>query len=626
MVGVLIYLLFLVIGYGYSLTIFKNKDLYFKIWFGGILGNLLLMSGIVLPSFIFGFTVLSHILLILITSIPLLLLKKLLLYKPQIEVSETCGIDFKVLGFVIIPFSLLIWLLLTNHILTPVPGGVASGQSTYGDLQMHLGFVTSIAEQKVFPPNYPFLDGYKTNYPFFVNMLSSSLYLFGTPLRLSVLIPSYVITLLLVMGFYILAYKMTNKKSAAILSCILFFLGGGLGFVYFFVNEPFTNIFTEYYRTPTNCLDYNLRWVNSICDMIIPQRTTMAGWCIFLPALWLLIDGIQKENRKDFVILGIIAGAMPMIHTHSFLALGIISGVLFFLHFPYKSSKKTYIMNWIYYGFIALTLALPQLFYWTFSQTAGNESFLRFGFNWVNETDNYFWFYVKNWGIPAIFAIPAIIHAPKTNKKLTIACGVLFLLAECVIFQPNEYDNNKLFFIPYIILIITVSDWLVYIWNKLKGFKLRSTCAFIIIGLGILSGSLSIIREYISGGEYLTFSENDIKIAEYIKQNTPSDSLFLTGTQHLNPVVTLAGRNIYSGSSLYVYFHGFTEEYYARADEIKSAYTGTYNELIDFCREKGIDYIYLSKHETSEYSTQEETFKYLKKVYSIGDNILYKLE
>lgn len=624
MAGIILYAFFLIIGFIYSTRFFSAKDTYFKIWMGGIFGNIILMFCNIFPCSLLGFTVLSHILLIIFSLIPLFFIKK----SAMPIMKEDSGINMKVLAFVIMPVSLLIWVLLTNHILAPTPyGGVASGQSTYGDLQMHLGFVTSIAEQKVFPPNYPFLDGYKTNYPFLVNMLSSSLYLFGTPLRLSVLIPSYVITLLLVTGFYILSFKITGKKSACVLSCVLFFLGGGLGFVYFINGaEPFTSIFNEYYHTPTNCLDYNLRWVNPICDMIIPQRTTMAGWCVLFPALWLLVDGITTGKRKSYVILGVIAGAMPMIHTHSFLALGIISGALFLLCFPYKESKKTYIINWICYGVIALILALPQLFYWTFSQTAGNESFLRLGFNWVNETDNYFWFYIKNWGITALLSIPAIIFAPKMNKRLLIACGIIFLLAECVIFQPNEYDNNKLFFVVYMIMVISVSDWLIHMWKKTEHFTLKCALASLIIMLGTLSGTLTIIREYVSGGAYETFSEEDIKIAEYIRKNTPSDAVFLTGNYHLNPVVSLAGRNIYSGSSLYVYFHGFTEEYYKRSEEIKSAYSGTAQELVQFCKYKGMDYVYLSEKEIEEYKISQETFNMLEKVYSTGSKALYRIK
>ena len=636
MLGILIYLFFIFLGYAYSCYIFKDKDVYFRGWMGGIFGNVILMAGIVIPSLFLGFTYISHIILILLSILPVAyLIKKsgiknfgnLLTNKSGTE----CGIDLKILLAVIFPIVLIISVLLTNHILAPhESGGVASGQCTFGDLQMHLGFVTSIAEQHKFPPNYAFLDGYLLNYPFFVNMLSSSLYLFGTSLRWAVLIPSYVISALLVGGFYILAYRLTKKKSASVLAAALFFFGGGFGFAYFLNGakaDPtvFTSIFNDYYHTPTNLPDYNLRWVNPICDMIVPQRTTMAGWCMIFPTLWLLLEGLSSKERRCYIILGVLAGCMPMIHTHSFLALGMLSAVLFFAYIINENDKNNYFVNWVIYGGIVLVLAAPQLFYWTFRQTSGNDSFLRYSFNWVNHNDTYFWFYLKNWGVTALFALPAILHASKENKKLMLGCGFIFCIAELVLFQPNEYDNNKLFFIVYMILLMLVSDWLVSVWHKLKGVKGRVYLAVITVFAGILSGSLSIIREWKSGADYMTYSNDDIEMAEYIKENTPSDALFLTSSYHINPVVSLAGRNIYIGSSLYVYFHGMNTENSRRNDEITSAYQGSYEELVTFCKDKGIDYVYVGENERNSYSPPENTLMRLEKICTIGTETLYKV-
>ena len=54
-------------------------------------------------------------------------------------------------------------------------------------------------------------------------------------------------------------------------------------------------IFTGYYQTPTNMPDLNLRWVNVICDMMIPQRTLLGGWMALLPALYMLCRGIKTR-------------------------------------------------------------------------------------------------------------------------------------------------------------------------------------------------------------------------------------------------------------------------------------------------------------------------------------------
>lgn len=629
MLGILLYLYFLGVGFLYANELFREKDRFFRAWMGGIFGNMILMAGIVPFAFFFGFSKLSHILLLIAVVIPygiLRLKNKDKLFSCPPGGSKT--MDFQVLLCLILPISVVIWVLMTNHILTPyASGGVASGQCTYGDLQMHLGSVTGIAEQGKFPPDYMFLAGKRLNYPFFVDMLSSSLYLFGMPLRWAVLLPSYVMALLLVSGFYILSYRVTEKKSAAVLATVFFFLNGGFGFAYFLDGakaDPtaFTRIFTDYYHTPTNYNEMNIRWSNTICDMILPQRTTMAGWCMLLPCLYLLLDGLKEQTKKPFIILGVLAGCMPMLHTHSFLALGIISAVLFFAFLPDAENKKSYLTHWVIYGAIALLLAMPQLIFWTFSQTTGNDSFLNFHFNWVNDQDPYLWFYIKNWGMAFILAIPAFINANKPQKRLFAAGALIFLLAELIQFQPNEYDNNKLFYVTYMITLMIVSDFLTVLYEKLRSVRWRAYFAVLTIAAFTFSGVLTIGREYVSGGQYQTFTDSDFEMAEYIKKNVPSDAVVLTDTNHLNPVVTLAGRTVYVGSSLYVHFHGFVNEYQQRSSELEELKTASSAEIQAFCREHDISYIFVGADAWIDASRLSG----FECIYTAGNDALFRIQ
>ncbi len=631
MIGIIYYLYFLVIGFLYIKALFKEKDIYFKLWLGAVCGNLIMMIGIVPFAFIFKFSYISHILLVIISAILYIVIKHYTKDNQKENLyCEEKTLNIRTLCFMILPLTLVICILLTNHTLAPYENGaVASGQSTYGDLQMHLGFVTSIAEQGKFPPDYAFLSGYKLNYPFFSDMLSSSLYLLGTPLRWAYLVPSYCMSLLLVSGFYILSFKITKRKSAAIIATLFFFLNGGFGFWYFVDGakaDPslFTRIFTEYYKTPTNYNEMNIRWSNTICDMIVPQHTTMAGWCMIIPCLYLLLDATNKKSKRNYVLLGVIAGAMPMIHTHSFLALGIISAVLFFAYLFDTEDKKSYIVNWTVYGGIALIMAMPQLCLWTFTQTVGNNTFLNLNFNWVNENDAYLWFYIKNWGMTFLLVIPAIFNADKDKKKLFLAAFTIFIIAELIQFQPNPYDNNKLFYITYMILLIIVCDFLLKLFDKLKGVKLRGYFAVITVILFTFSGILSIAREYVSGGQYQTFSKDDIEISRYVKENVPKDAIFLTGTDHINPVVTLAGRTVYVGSPLYVHFHGFGDEFNKRSQEVNAILNSSTQDIVKFCKDKGISYVFVGQHERENINFN--TLKDLECVYISGNNMLYKIQ
>ena len=52
MIGIILYIYFLFIGFMYADKIFRHKDIYFRSYMGGIFGNLILMAGIVPVSFV----------------------------------------------------------------------------------------------------------------------------------------------------------------------------------------------------------------------------------------------------------------------------------------------------------------------------------------------------------------------------------------------------------------------------------------------------------------------------------------------------------------------------------------------------------------------------------------------
>lgn len=345
-----------------------------------------------------------------------------------------------------------------------------------------------------------------------------------------------------------------------------------------------------------------------------------------LYAMSLLKEAAQSGERRLFILLGLLAGVMPMIHTHSFLALGMMSVVVFFTCMP-KKDVRGYIVNWVIYGAIALSMSMPQLFYWTFRQTVGNDSFLRWQFNWVNHNDPYLWFWLKNWGVIFLFAIPAFLDTSKENKRFTAGGILIFVAAEMILFQQNEYDNNKLFYIVYMLAVILVAEYLTRLFAKLyKNTRGTVLLAAAVIAAQTLSGALTIGREYVSGGEYRTFTDADISLAGWVSENTPADAVFATGTQHLNPVAALSGRNIYVGSQLYVYFHGYKEEYAKRSKHIEGLYKSPDAKRLRNNMDKiGADYLLLTNNERKSYNTDEHVLASLEKVYSdSAGNVIYK--
>ena len=141
---------------------------------------------------------------------------------------------------------------------------------------MHLSFITSIAGQQTFPPEYNLLPGTPVSYPFLCDSVSSSLYLLGTPLRWAYMIPMFFAFAQVFCGVWFLAREFCRRKYAPVLAFLLFFLNGGLGMVYFLNGEySLHDLFTAFYKTPTNLTEKGMRWVNVIADMLLPQRATL---------------------------------------------------------------------------------------------------------------------------------------------------------------------------------------------------------------------------------------------------------------------------------------------------------------------------------------------------------------
>jgi len=186
---------------------------------------------------------------------------------------------------------------------------------------------------------------------------------------------------------------------------------------------------------------------------------------------------------------------------------------------------------------------------------------------------------------------------------LDIVLGMagIYVVAELILFQPNEYDNNKLFYIWYMFAVILAADYGSIIMQRLKGLRGRYVLCALFMAVSMTSGALSIAREAISG--YQLFSRTAVEAGKWIEENTKKDDVFITGQQHINPVCSLAGRQIICGSDLYVFFHGL--DYQEQAYNCQRFYEFPQQSayVLDHY---GVDYIYVSDYERAEFDVNLE--------------------
>jgi hypothetical protein len=594
--------LYLLSGLMIARYVFSTSRPVFRLMFAFVFALLELMWLPAMFAFMIGFTLMAQLLAALLCAMIGALFRYLSI-KRKAALLRTPPQAERALFFTLFPLFILGFILFLTHTLKPLAdGSLASGQSTYGDMNMHLGFITSISAQTTFPPQYSIMPGVPVGYPFLCDSVSSTFYTLGASLRFAYILPCLLAFASVLLGVYLFFEGWLKTTHKAVLATVLFFIGGGFGFAYFFdgaFGNPynFTRIFTAFYQTPTNLVGNNIRWVNAIADMLIPQRATLFGWALLFPALSLLRRS-TFEDHNDFVTLGVIAGAMPLVHTHSFVALAFISIV----YFGYALVKRKNIKGFLIYAAIACALALPQLIFFTLRQSS---SFLKFNLNWGNNGDEFFWFYIKNLGLIFILLPVAFIAAPKRDKMVYSGVLLLWAAAELIQFQPNEYDNNKLLFIWYAFNCGLVSAFLVDVYGRLRTLGGRRLLAGIVITAMTLSGVLTLGRELVS--EYKLYSAGQVEAAEFIKANTDPDSTFLTAPNHNNAVSSLTGRNIVCGTSTVLYYHGFSTT--QRYEDITNMFAEPegYEPLFE---KYSVDYIYVSYYERSEYGIYNGLFDF----------------
>ena len=611
MAAIVFTLLFIAGGLAMVRLILPRKNPVIRVWLGVALGFLLLMTLPALCAHALRFSLMAHyaaaVLLAALVGVCYLLRER----SDCAPMQEEDWRFLRAMALLVLPLTVLSAYLQHTHMVQPMAdGSYWCGQSTYGDLCMHMAFAASMRDM-AFPPTYSLLYGTALSYPYLIDALSTTMLLFGMDMHMALVFPGTVMMALTYVGYMILAREILGGRNKAILAAaLLFFLNGGLGFLYDFDlmgRDGFakiSEIFTGYYKTPANQPDVNLRWSNVIADLLVPQRALMGGWAMGIPALYLLISSVRARSMRQTVALALWASCLPLVHTHTFLALGLFSGGLILgrLIMQREKRKGIFARAGVYLG-IVLVLAMPQLLGNAIRQTV-DGGVIKIQFNWVNNNggmrliDGYLWFWLKNVGLPFLLILGACFNA-RRRGQLDVLCGMaaIFIVADWVLFQRNPYDNNKLFYIWYMFGAILAADYGSVIMQRLAGLGGRNVLCALFMIASVLSGSLSLAREAISG--YQLFSANAVAAGAWIDENTDRDAVFLTGQQHINPVVSLAGRQILCGSDLYVYFHGLS--YSQQSRDCERFYEAPMDNE-DVIARYGVDYIYVSDYERADFA------------------------
>jgi hypothetical protein len=493
-------------------------------------------------------------------------------------------------------------------------GGIYSGgESTYYDLAYHAAITTSFVHGSNFPPIYTPFPPAPLLYPFLPDFLTALLMSAGMSLHTALVATAVPLCLAVTGIFYFFASRLLQLQQllsrssqlwAAFIATFLFFLNGGIGFLYFFQTG---RLDVNYTHLP----DKALVWPNVITDMLLPQRTSMFGLGIGLVVLscFALVWSGKKADEKwagwqHLLAAGVLTGFLPLFHVHSYIAVGFISGVLFVLR-PRRI--------WLLFWFPALVIALPRLLEFSHLATPG---FVRFQPGWRGQ-DQPSWvlFWLRNVGAPALLIIPAFFTASRPLRLFYVSFLGLLALALLVVVSPNDYDNLKLMTYWHAVTAVLVAGWLGRIARRPFGWLLSVPLTLI----SICSGALAIIAE--SQSSRPMFSRDEVAAATFVTANTEPHSLFLTAPTLHQPILSLAGRKVVRGPTGWLWSHGYP--FAEREADVRAIYAGR-DDALDLLRYYQPDYIYLGRREVEDLKVNRQFFEStFPSVYRQGDITIY---
>ena len=476
-------------------------------------------------------------------------------------------------------FTTIFWRLFYRTIIWKKDGMYVGLTNNYGDLPLHLAYITSFVWGNNIPPQDPSFAGEKLVYPFLSDFLSSIFLKLGLDFREMLFIPSLLLTISFYGIFYYFAFRLTKKRFAAIISPFIFFFAGGFGFYYFFQDlaKSSTSLWSFIMHLPrdyTKIEPLNYHWITPLTCLNVPQRAFLFGFPITILIFSLLYTGIEHKKWREFLFAGILAGVLPFFHSHSFLAMLMVTAPLGLIFWDWR--------KWLLFFVPAFILSLPQALY--LSGHVGGGSFFKLNFGWKTGKENFLWFWFKNTGLfwPLVIAGFATIFAFRkgTEHRAPTRLGlyslpflILFLLPNLMLFAPWDWDNIKIL-IYWCLGTTPVAALALTCLYENKRFRILSRIGFFIIMFFLtVAGAIDVFKYAIAPvGGSKEFSSEEIELARRISIETPSDAIFLNAPVH-NHLVFLSGRKSLMGFPGHVWSHGYSGSY-GREQDIKKMLRG----------------------------------------------------
>ena len=534
-------------------------------------------------------------------------------------------------------------------------GALQAGYATvWADWSQHLTTESSFAVAHNLPPQNPLFSGTPLVYPLLADFQSATLVTLGASPAAALSVPSALLAFAGGAAVVCLARRLGIGLGGGVAAAIIVFLGGGIGFVGVFVDacaahgssatqcsfgymagHPLDAVGTiagtlhslpaavmaqprAYDGLPSDggmAVVPGLQWYTPLLAWWLPQRTIVYGFAAAMIVLLLVYAGMRSSRRAwaPFVLAGVLAGLLPLVHIQTLIALAVLLIVVGLMH------RRA---EWLALGVTAVVIAAPRLVQVALtphgSAAAGNaypwfepgwlaNAPARLDWSVLNAfiavgqtirqlfTPTWWGFWAANLGFAVPLCAVLLLAAlagfvpgrlgtwarrvtaviPRPLFELFLAAMVIFAACNVVVFQSWDWDNTKLLVYWYLVVGLVVGALLTKAWRHLW----RSIGASALLVTMVLTGALVMLRfgpwtppaDQV-GGPYVIADAQERAMASTVAASTPAHAVFLTFGVPNDPLLTVGGRTAVMGYYGWLWSYGTV--FGTRQVDVQTMYAG----------------------------------------------------
>ena len=465
-----------------------------------------------------------------------------------------------------------------------------------GDICLHLTQINFLASNPHYWPENPIYAFDKLRYPIGIDIFNAELKLIGISPNLGIILVAFLGSLLTLRALFLFG------RGFAVAAFL--FNGGLVGFMFF-------------QSWPWQPADYqtDVAWKSIPLALFVTQR----GLLYAIPAGLLLITHWRRTldsqtDRPHLPFWGewLLYCTMPLFHLHTFIFLSFL--LLWWFLFG-DTNWRGHLIRLVAFSFIPAT-------FFVYGVTGfGKTGALALEPGWTsvaeaNEHWQHFWWFrqlpdgaqlpmvwLLNFGLVLPLAIVLLLYLCFSRgidvwrtrfrtRQILFPAMAMFILCAFVRFAPWDWDNTKLFFWAYMLMMTAIWEMFLSRWHPL----IRVPFLFLLFFSGFISliGGLAPNEEHGYGiGEQAEWTQVDDALKGF-----PAEAVFATYPTYNHPAL-VTGHRVVLGFPGHLWSHGL--EYRPEEEQLnKVMLAGPGWESL--CSKLKIDYLFWGRFEQEHYA------------------------